>query len=97
MSLLVESRSLSKRFYLRHNPAAELKLKVLGLFDGSRRQRVEEFWALRSISLKVHDGEALGLVGRNGSGKSTLLKVIAGIHRRRAGICSLPAGRASAA
>jgi ABC-type polysaccharide/polyol phosphate transport system ATPase subunit/SAM-dependent methyltransferase len=85
VSLLVESRSLSKRFYLRHNPAAELKLKVLGLFDGSRRQRVEEFWALRSISFKVHDGEALGLVGRNGSGKSTLLKVIAGIHQPTSG------------
>jgi ABC-type polysaccharide/polyol phosphate transport system ATPase subunit/SAM-dependent methyltransferase len=85
VSLVVESRELSKRFYLRHNPAAELKLKVLGLFDGSRRQRVEEFWALKSVSLKVHDGEALGLVGRNGSGKSTLLKVIAGIHRPTSG------------
>jgi ABC-type polysaccharide/polyol phosphate transport system ATPase subunit/SAM-dependent methyltransferase len=81
VSLLVESRDLSKRFFLRHNPAAELKVKVLSLFDGSRRQRVEEFWALKSVSLKVHDGEALGLVGRNGSGKSTFLKVIAGIHR----------------
>jgi ABC-type polysaccharide/polyol phosphate transport system ATPase subunit len=85
VSLLIESRSLSKRFYLRHNPAAELKLKVLGLFDWSRRQRVEEFWALRAISLKVHDGEALGLVGRNGSGKSTFLKVIAGIHQPTTG------------
>jgi ABC-type polysaccharide/polyol phosphate transport system ATPase subunit len=85
VSLLIESRSLSKRFYLRHNPAAELKLKVLGLFDWSRRQRVEEFWALRGISLKVQDGEALGLVGRNGSGKSTLLKVIAGIHQPTTG------------
>ena len=69
MSLLVESRDLSKRFYLRHNPSAELKIKVLSLFDGSRRQRVEEFWALRSVSMKVNDGEAVGLVGRNGSGK----------------------------
>ena len=58
---------------------------MLGLFDGSRRQRVEEFWALRSVSLKVHDGEALGLVGRNGSGKSTFLKVIAGIHQPTSG------------
>jgi ABC-type polysaccharide/polyol phosphate transport system ATPase subunit len=71
VSLLVESRNLSKRFYLRHNAAAELKVKVLGLFDVSRRERVEEFWALKSISLKVPQGEALGLVGRNGSGKST--------------------------
>ena len=85
MSLLVESRDLSKRFYLRHNPSAELKIKVLSLFDGSRRQRVEEFWALRSVSIKVNDGEAVGLVGRNGSGKSTFLKVIAGIHQPTSG------------
>jgi len=85
VSLLLESRNLSKRFYLRHNAAAELKVKVLGLFDVSRRERVEEFWALKSISLKVRHGEALGLVGRNGSGKSTFLKVIAGIHRPTGG------------
>jgi ABC-type polysaccharide/polyol phosphate transport system ATPase subunit/SAM-dependent methyltransferase len=85
VSLLIESRNLSKRFYLRHNAAAELKVKVLGLFDVSRRERVEEFWALKSISLKVPHGEALGLVGRNGSGKSTFLKVIASIHRPTGG------------
>ncbi len=85
MSLVLESRSLSKRFLLRHNPAGELKVRLLGLFDGSRRQRVEEFWALRSISLKIRDGESLGLIGRNGSGKSTLLKLIAGIHRPTTG------------
>ena len=97
MSLLVESRDLSKRFYLRHNPSGELKLKVLGLFDGSPRQRVEEFWALRAVSLKVNDGEALGLVGRNGSGKSTFLKVIAGIHQPTRGDLLVARGTASAA
>jgi ABC-type polysaccharide/polyol phosphate transport system ATPase subunit/SAM-dependent methyltransferase len=85
VSLVLESRSLSKRFFLRHNPAGELKVRLLGLFDGSRRQRVEEFWALKSISLKIRDGESIGLIGRNGSGKSTLLKLIAGIHRPTSG------------
>ena len=85
MSTLIESRDLSKRFYLRHNPSGELKTKVLGLFHGGRRERVEEFWALRSLSLQIREGEAIGLVGRNGSGKSTFLKVIAGIHRPTTG------------
>ena len=83
--LVFESRKLSKRFLLRHNPAGELKVRLLGLFDRSRRQRVEEFWALRSVSLAVRPGEALGLIGRNGSGKSTFLKLIAGIHRPTSG------------
>jgi Cu-processing system ATP-binding protein len=35
--------------------------------------------ALRSVSLEINKGEALGLVGPNGSGKSTLLRIILGI------------------
>ena len=49
------------------------------------RPRIEDFWALRDVSLTVGRGEAVGLVGRNGSGKSTLLKLIAGIHRPTSG------------
>ena len=85
MTRVIDAREVSKRFYLRHNRSGELKVRFLGLFDPGRRERLEEFWALRRVSLSVDAGEAVALVGRNGSGKSTLLKLIAGLHQPTAG------------
>jgi simple sugar transport system ATP-binding protein len=41
--------------------------------------------ALENVSLAVHAGEVLGLVGDNGAGKSTLVKVLSGAHAPDAG------------
>lgn len=46
---------------------------------GQRLRGGELYWALKDISLSLHEGETLGVIGRNGVGKTTLLKVIAGI------------------
>ncbi|HWW87229.1 MAG TPA: ABC transporter ATP-binding protein, partial [Vicinamibacterales bacterium] len=82
---VIDAQSVSKQFLLKHNASVELKVRFLGLLHPDRRQSIEEFWALRDVSLRIDHGEAVGLVGRNGSGKSTLLKLIAAIHRPTSG------------
>ncbi|MCC7124474.1 MAG: ABC transporter ATP-binding protein [Acidobacteria bacterium] len=85
MDAVIVADRVSKRYEIHHNRAHALKSRVMGLFYERYRSRVEDFWALRDVSLTVGRGEAVGLVGRNGSGKSTLLKLIAGIHRPTSG------------
>jgi ABC-2 type transport system ATP-binding protein len=85
VTTVIEARGVSKKFLLRHNASVELKVRFLGLLSPRHRQSIEEFWALKNVSLQIARGEAVGLIGRNGSGKSTFLKLIAAIHKPTSG------------
>jgi branched-chain amino acid transport system ATP-binding protein len=59
-------------------PGARLELERLDTFRGPAQ-------ILRGVSLAVHDGEAVCLVGRNGAGKTTTIDSIMGLLPVRAG------------
>jgi branched-chain amino acid transport system permease protein len=48
--------------------------------------------ALEGVSLRLHKGEIVGLIGPNGSGKTTLVNIVTGLYRADAGRLTL-AGR----
>ena len=50
--------------------------------------------ALENISLTVHHGDQLGIIGHNGAGKSTMLRIFAGIYQPSQGTISIE-GRVS--
>jgi simple sugar transport system ATP-binding protein len=41
--------------------------------------------ALSGVSMKVHAGEVMCLLGDNGAGKSTLIKILSGVHKPTSG------------
>ena len=75
--LAVVAEDVSKRFRLYHERNQSLKATLMR----RRRAVVEEFWALKDVSVEVPEGSTFGLIGENGSGKSTLMKCMAKILR----------------
>ena len=64
--------------------------------QGLRKEGVPRVSALTDLSIKIEDGDRVGIIGHNGAGKSSLLKLIAGIYTPTSGsvdvkgnICSL--------
>ena len=89
--IAIEVKDVQKMYKLYDRNRDRVK-EALGL---SRKKRYKEHYALNGISLNVHKGETVGIIGTNGSGKSTILKIITGVLNPTAGSVSVK-GRISA-
>lgn len=77
-------------------PAAEQKKDVLlnvqdltFSYYSSRKDNSDIKNVLEDISIDIHKGEMMSLVGKNGAGKSTLAKTICGFNKNNIGTISL--------
>jgi len=61
-----------------------LHLRNLTLARGARR-------LLEDVSLQLHPGWRVGVIGANGSGKSSLFALLSGELHAEAGECGVPA------
>lgn len=72
-------------------------IKINDLYVGYRKGRTD-FNLLEKLSINIHKGQLIAILGRNGTGKSTLLRTMCGLQRplsgniiiRDAPISSLP-------
>src|SRR5258707_15846560 len=71
---------VSKKYKLRANGDSPKRWYSRGF-----AKRSGQMWALRNVSFRVNEGEALGIVGHNGAGKTTIMKILAGITTPTAG------------
>ena len=55
------------------------------IIEGLSKKYSKHVHALNDVSLKVEEGESVGIVGESGSGKSTLARVILGLEDYSAG------------
>lgn len=74
--VVVRVEDVTKTFHVRKDNTLKDRVVHLGRLGREHRER---FTAVDHVSLDIHAGTTVGLLGANGSGKSTLLKLIGGI------------------
>lgn len=73
--LAIEVDNVQKIYKLCDKPSDRLK----EAFGFGKKTKHKLHYALKGVSMKIYQGETVGIIGTNGSGKSTILKIITGV------------------
>lgn len=77
---VIKIENLSKRYLIGHRESyISLRDQIVDMFSFKKKEKKEEFWALKGINMSIEKGENIGIIGKNGAGKSTLLKILSQI------------------
>lgn len=66
----------------------EIQLRDIGVRNAGRSRRTRK-WALRKVTLSVHAGDRVAVIGANGAGKSTLLRLLLRLVQHEEGAFAL--------
>ena len=73
--LAIEVDNVQKIYKLYDKPSDRMK----EAFGFGKKTKHKLHYALKGVSMKIYQGETVGIIGTNGSGKSTILKIITGV------------------
>ena len=78
--LAIRLKKVSKIYKL-HNSQWDMLVEVLRLqrFGFKTKSTVKDFPALSNVSLEIHTGQRIGIIGRNGAGKTTAMRCLLGL------------------
>lgn len=81
--IAIRARDLRKVYRLYRKPQYRI-LDMFGMLPGGA-DRFTEHAALDGVSLDIHRGEKVAVIGRNGAGKSTFLKMVTNVIQPTSG------------
>lgn len=82
---LIDVQNVSVSLPIYNSRGRALKHEILrrtvgGNIEHPKDQRITVVQALKDVTLRMNDGDRVGLIGRNGAGKTTLLRVMSRIY-----------------